>query len=214
MIDALYFLCLMIHGLLYCAQVLLSWMCSHPNQTKPNQVFTPSAISNEPLIHRGQDGRAGANAAGAEERPELRGDVAAHGFWRRGTTAIFDIRITDTNAPTYRGQDPHKVLAKQEKEKKAKYVGPCLAGRRTFTPLVFSVDGLRGTEANAASKQLASRLSAKWKRAYSDVCGFVRSRLAITLVRTTSLCLLGARDPTARASHPTWESGTGLALYE
>ncbi len=111
-------------------------------------------------------------------------------------------------------QDPHKVLARHEKEKKDKYVEPCLARRRTFTPLVFSVDGLRGAEASAASKKLASRLSAKWKRAYSEVCGFVRSRLAITLVRTTSQCLRGARDPTARASHATWETGAGLALYQ
>ena len=178
------------------------------------QALTPSAVSDEPLIHRGRDGNGRDNADGAEEPPELRGDVAVHGFWRRGTTAIFDIRVTDTDAPSNRNQDPHKVLARHEKEKKDKYVEPCLARRRTFTPLVFSVDGLRGAEASAASKKLASRLSAKWKRAYSEVCGFVRSRLAITLVRTTSQCLRGARDPTARASHATWETGAGLALYQ
>jgi hypothetical protein len=105
------------------------------------------------------------------------------------------------------------VLAKHEKEKKDKYVEHCLARRRHFTPLVFSVDGLRGAEAEAATKRLASRLAAKWKRTYSEVCGFVRSRLALTLVRTTSLCLRGARDPTARASFAQWDSGAGLALY-
>ena len=124
-----------------------------------------------------------------------------------------DARVTDTDAPTYRGQDPHKVLAKHEKEKKDKYVEHCVARRCHFTPLVFSVDGLRGSEANAATKKLASRLAAKWKRTYSEVCGFVRSRLSITLVKTTSLCLRGARDPTARATHATWDSGVGLALY-
>ena len=178
------------------------------------QALSPAAVSDEPLIHRCRDGNAGATVAGAEEPPELRGDVAVHGFWRRGTTAIFDIRVTDTGAPSYRGLDPHKVLAKHEKEKKDKYVEPCLARRRTFTPLVFSVDGLRGTEASSATKKLASRLSAKWKRTYGEVCGFVRSRLAFTLVRTTSLCLRGARDPTARATHATWDSGAGLALYQ
>jgi hypothetical protein len=35
------------------------------------------------------------------------------------------------------------------KEKKEKYVEPCLARRSTFTPLVFSVDGLRGAKASA-----------------------------------------------------------------
>jgi hypothetical protein len=174
------------------------------------QALTPSAVSDEPLIHTGQGGR-GQGVPGTD--PELRGDVAVHGFWRRGTTAIFDVRVTDTDAPTYRNQDPRKVLEKHEKEKKVKYGAACLARRRQFTPLVFSVDGLRGTEADAASKRLASRLAAKWKRTYSEVCGFVRSRLAVALVRTTSLCLRGSRGPTPRASHATWDSGTGLALY-
>ena len=177
------------------------------------QALSPSAVSDEPLIHSSRGGNGRAAAQGAEAPPDIRGDVAVHGFWRRGATAIFDVRVTDTDAPYHRGQAPHKILAKQEREKKDKYVDACLARRRTFTPLVFSVDGLRGGEASAATKRLASRLSAKWKRTYSEVCGFVRSRLLITLVRTTSLCLRGARDPTARANHATWDSGAGLSLY-
>jgi hypothetical protein len=76
--------------------------------------------------------------------PELRGDVATHGLWRRGTfLAIFDIRVTDTDAPaSNRGLDPAKILKKHEKEKQAKYLEACLARRYHFTPLVFSVDGL------------------------------------------------------------------------
>jgi hypothetical protein len=178
------------------------------------QALTPSAVSDEPLIHSGRDSTVGVGATGTATLPETRGDVAVHGFWRRGATAVFDIRVTDTNAPTYRGLTPRKVLAKHEKEKKDKYVEHCLARRRHFTPLVFSIDGLRGVEAEAATKRLASRLAAKWKRTYSEVCGFVRSRLAITLVRTASLCLRGSRDPTSRASHAQWDSGTGLALYQ
>jgi hypothetical protein len=177
------------------------------------QALSPAAVYDEPLIHSGRDGNAGAAARGAEPPPELRGDVGVHGFWRRRATAIFDIWVTDTDAPYHRGQDPHKILAKHEKEKKDKYVDACLARRRSFTPLVFLVDGLRGTEASAATKKLASHLSAKWKRTYSEVCGFVCSRLSITLVRTASLCLRGSRDPTARANHATWDSGVGLALY-
>jgi hypothetical protein len=145
---------------------------------------------------------------------EDRGDVAVRGFWCRGTTAIFDVRITDTDAPTYRGQSTAKVLEKHEKEKKKKYLKACLEQRRHFTPLVFSVDGVLGSEAKAASKRLAARLSEKWKRPYSEVCGFVRSRLSVSLVRSMSSCLRGARDPAANnIGRATWDSGTGLALY-
>ena len=82
--------------------------------------------------------------------------------------------------------------------------------------LVYSVDGLEGKEAAAMRKQLASRLSAKWGRKYSQVCGFLRSRLAIALVRaTTSQCLRGTRDPTRRttADDIVWVSYQGLRLY-
>jgi len=89
--------------------------------------LTPSAVSDEPLIHTGRAARGeqgssnvpGDPGPGADnpEHRELRGDVSAHGFWRRGTTAIFDVRIADTDAPGYRGQDPKKILARHEKAK-------------------------------------------------------------------------------------------------
>jgi hypothetical protein len=177
------------------------------------QALTPAAITDEPLIHMCRDvQQAGAN--GTAPPPELRGDIAAHGFWRRGTTTIFDVRVTDTDAPSYRGTDPQKVLRRHEKEKKDKYNALCVARRRHFTPLVFSVDGLQGTEATAASKRLASRLAAKWHRAYSEVVGYVRSRLSVALARSASRCLRADRDPPARQPQTPWESGTGLGLYQ
>jgi hypothetical protein len=67
---------------------------------------------------------------------------------------------------------------------------------------VFSVDDLQGTEADAATKRLASRLAAKWKRTYSEVCGFVRSRLAIRLVNDKPLPARGSR--LGCSSHPCY----------
>ena len=107
--------------------------------------------------------------------PELRGDLAVHGFWTKGQTAIFDVPVTDTDQPTNCNIEPSKVLLRHEKEKKKKYGDLCIARRRTFTPLVFSVDGLLGKEATAALKRLASSLAAKWKRSYSEICSYVRS---------------------------------------
>jgi hypothetical protein len=106
-----------------------------------------------------------------------------------------------------------KVILRQEREKKAKYGALCVAQRRSFTPLVFSVDGLLGKEATAASKRQASSLASKWKRSYSEVCGFVRSRLSIALVRSSSRCLRANRTPTHRFRSSMWDSGTWLGLY-
>jgi hypothetical protein len=72
-----------------------------------------------------------------------------------------------------------------------------------FTPLVLSVDGMMGVECDAGRRRLASHLATKWKRTYSEVCGFVRSRLAITyitLVWYVSRCLHWDRNPSIRPS--------------
>ena len=76
--------------------------------------------------------------------------------------AIFDVRITDTDAASTRHIDPAKVLRRHEKEKKDKYGDVCRDAHLNFTPLVFSVDGMECTEATAARKHLAARLAAKW----------------------------------------------------
>jgi hypothetical protein len=176
------------------------------------QALTPSVVTDEPLIHTGRHDRQ-VRAGSTEPPPAIRGDIAVHGFWRRGTTAIFDIRVTDTDAPSNRNTAPSRILRKHEEEKKAKHNALCLAQRRHFTPLVFSVDGLNGAEAKAATQRLASLLAAKWKRTYSDVCGYIRSRLAVALVRSTTRCLRASRTPFQRAPHIPWDSGSGLSLY-
>ena len=47
-----------------------------------------------------------------------RADVSAHGFWKRGTTAMFDIIIVNLDAVSYLRMTPEKALAKVEKDKK------------------------------------------------------------------------------------------------
>ena len=182
-----------------------------------SQALTSSAVTDEPLIHSGQDFSkedSGADAEPIDKSVELRGDIAAHGFWKRGMSAVFDVRITDTDNPSQRGKAPQDALARHERQKKAKYGKACQAYRKHFTPLVFSVDGLTGKETQAAMKRLASLLAAKWERSYSEVCGFVRSRLSLALVRSTHLCLRGSRQPRTNSLRTFWESGTGLALYQ
>ena len=95
--------------------------------------------------------------------------IAIHSFWRTGTEAIFDIRVTDTEAASKRNKDPDKVLRQQEEEKKRKYLNHCQQAHKHFTPLVYSVDGLEGKEATAMRKQLASNLSQpRWQQNFRE----------------------------------------------
>ena len=88
-------------------------------------------------------GRTVNGAALLERRPgqvvvteESRANIRTHGFWKRGTTATFDILIVDLNAGSYLHMTPEKALANAEKENKDLYLQACLERRQTFTPMV------------------------------------------------------------------------------
>ena len=84
---------------------------------------------------------------------ESRVDVSAHGFWKRGTTAMFNILIFNLDAGSYLRITPEKMLAKADKENKVLYLQACLDRRRTFTAMVYSADRIPGAEALAAQKR-------------------------------------------------------------
>ena len=57
--------------------------------------------------------------------------------------------------------------------------------------MVYSADRIPGAEALAAQKRLAALLSYKQKREYSEMCGFVRARMLLAIMRFNSLLLRG-----------------------
>ena len=111
---------------------------------------------------------------------------------------MFDIRIVNLDAGSYLRMTPEKALAKAEKEKKDYCLQACLERRRNFTPMVYSVDGIPGAEALAAQKRLAALLSYKLKREYPEMCGFVRARMLLAIVRYNNLLLCIPHDKGGR----------------
>jgi hypothetical protein len=140
---------------------------------------------------------------------ENRGDKSIIGFWQRGRECVFDVRITDTQNRTSRNQDPLRVLEKCERKKKNKHLEACLEWRTDFCPLVYSVDGIAAREAKAAERRLASALAWKWKHQYSEMCGYVRVRMALAVVRANTLLLRGSRVCQSRP-RPDITDGAGM----
>ena len=141
---------------------------------------------------------------------DLQGGVAAHNFWKAGCCAVFDVRVTDTDALSQRGMDPMSCLARHQKDKKKRYLQHYTDRYRSFTPLVFSVDGLFSLKCLAAVRWLAYVLPEKWTRKYLAMCRYVRARLQIALVRASGRCLRAKRSPIWRSHQPRWENGGGL----
>ena len=175
--------------------------------------LTTSRVTYEPYIYHGRDVSATLRAdevqdAAVTADEEARGDVAIHGLWEKGKTCILDIRITDTDAKAHFAHSSEKVLEKAAKEKKKKYNDACLARRRTFCPLVYSVDGMTCKEALAFEKRIAGLLSKKMDRRYSEMVGFVRQRMCLAVVRSNTLLLRG--DRVNRAWRPDIEDGAAF----
>ena len=49
-----------------------------------------------------------------------------HGFYERDTDLILDVRVVDTDAPSYRTQEVGNVLREQERRKRNLYLRKCL----------------------------------------------------------------------------------------
>ena len=124
----------------------------------------------------------------------LIGDISARGVWQSHATAVFDVRVIDSDAPSYSHMSPKAVLRSAETAKKNKYSSACESIHTSFTPLCFTIDGLVGVEANTFLKKLAERLSLKWDQPYSQVIYWIRKRLSFALLRATGLCLRGTRS--------------------
>ena len=83
-----------------------------------------------------------------------------------------------------------------------------------FTPFVVSSDGLLGHEAKSLIKKLSVLLTEKWNKPYSVVCGIIRSRISIAIVRASHQCIRGSRFPARSMSKQIqWEDGGGTGLY-
>ena len=125
-------------------------------------------------------------------------DITVRGVWEKQTVAAFDLCVFNADAPSYaRTTRPvHKLLEEKEKAKKRHYRAVCEELRMHFTPLIATVDGVWGREAEHFFKRLAAELITKegWKeRSFAQVSGWVRSRMSCSLARACSMCLRGGR---------------------
>ena len=188
---------------------------------------SPNRVRDEPKINIGRDTEgngvpACANIDSSTPNPYSndkqfeRGDILVHGLYDRSTSCIIDVRVTDTDQPSYLSSTPAKIILKQEREKKKRYLESCLEQRRHFAPYVVDTYGLLGEEAKAFNKRIASKLADKWQSPYSATMGFVNARVSVAIVRATHLCIRGSRVPYRHVSTKgsQWEDGAGLGLLQ
>ena len=126
---------------------------------------------------------------GSGSADSLIADLCVRGVWEPQTEALFDIRVVDTDARSYRACSPRDVLGSAEVEKKRKYLQAC----QDRHPLCVSVNGMLGSEAEFFVKRLGDFLASRWERPYNVVMGWVRPRLSFAVLWAVLLCVRGSR---------------------
>ncbi len=104
------------------------------------------------------------------------------------------------------------MLESSARRKKVKYEEACLERRRDFTPMLYSVDCMAEKHTRAAERRVAGMLSIKWKRYYSEMAHFVRTRMCLAVVRSNTLLLRGDRAMSWRRRAPDDGAGARASM--
>ena len=125
------------------------------------------------------------------------------------------MRVMNTVSNSHSENTPEKCLQEAEQAQKNMYLETCLQERQQLSSFVASVDGLIGVEATATLERMASRLATKWRQPYLRTCEYIKSRVAITLVRATYQCIRWYRVPAQKigVQRLKWEDSARIKLF-
>ena len=107
--------------------------------------------------------------------------------------ALFDTRIFNANAPSYKTLTLEAAFSMHRNEKKRRYCAAAELRRASFTPIIATCEGIFDREAEAYVKRLAFHLSKRWEKSLSQTLFWIRARLQMCILRSVSNCLRGSR---------------------
>ena len=132
---------------------------------------------------------------GANKAPDARLDIHARGFWERQRSALFDVRLCQPNADSYRDLTPKQIYKKHENDKKRQYAQRVMEIEQgTFTTLVFKTTGGMADECVKYHSRLAELIATKKGESYSSAISWIRAKVSFAIVRSAILCLRGSRS--------------------
>ena len=153
------------------------------------------------------------NHKSANSDDNARVDIAATNFWSSRQRSFFDVRVFNPNASSYIKSTLKTCHRRHEMEKRRHYDERIRnVDHGSFTPLVFTTSGGIGPTANIFYKRLASLLSDKRQKSYAEILCWIRCQLSFSLLRSSIVCLRGARSSYHKPIHSF--NSLDLALAE
>ena len=132
--------------------------------------------------------------SGANVTDNARADISVGGFWVRGQRAFFDVKVFNAYALRYRTQSLKSSFVANEREKKRHYNDRIIkVDHGSFTPLIFSMNGGMGVEAEHFFKALANLLADKSDSYTSDIMNWIRTKISFALTKSVVTCIRGTR---------------------
>ena len=126
---------------------------------------------------------------------DARLDMKAGGFWSRGKTAFFDVRVSHVNSKTNQGKPTAAIFKEQESEKMRKYQQRVLDVQMgSFTPFIFATNDGMVEECKMFMKRLAEKLSEKDFEGYPCVISWLRTRISFEILKSVNIRIRGSRQ--------------------
>ena len=138
-------------------------------------------------------------------------DVSAVGIWGPMQRTFLDVRVFHPNSPSYQNKQIADLYVQHENEKKRTYNHRVMhVEKGSFSPLIFSTTGGMGPEATRYHKKFAELLSVKRGEAYSVVMNYIRTKLRVSLLRSTLVAIRGERGKRRAPKTPLSELSLNL----
>lgn len=100
--------------------------------------------------------------------------------------------------------------------KDRQYKPTCAELVHEFQAIAMTVDGVMSDETQTLVKDIASKIAEKWEKPNGVVTAWVRSKIALALVRSASACIRGARSRKNEWVHLKqhgFEDGAGMEQH-
>jgi len=114
------------------------------------------------------------------------------------------VRVFNSHEPSNCKTSNAACYRRHELEKRRAYERRIIEVEHdSFTPIVLSTSGGWGPLTTVAFRRLAGPLSIKHSQPYSTTLGFMRCKIAFSLIEPTIMCLRGARSSFHNPAHNT-----------
>ena len=146
----------------------------------------------------------------------LRVDIQVTGFENPSSISDYDVVVFNPDSQSYFRRGLSTIFKEKIGGKDRLYKPTCNELIHNFQAIAMTVDGVMSDDTQQLVKDIASKIADKWEKPNGVVTAWVRSKIALALVRSASACIRGARSRKNEWQHLNqhgFEDGAGMEQH-